>query len=279
LKIKYNLQSKEKENDLLKKDIELVELHKTQLIYSLIAAFLVIGLIIFLLLTRIQVNKKLKKINIDLKKAKLEAENNEQQILLINKMLRHDITNNLAVVLSALHLYEKDNRKGLLKEAARKCEAGVELIRSLHTMERNKIDASKLININVNRILSNLQHHYKEINITVEGEAAVMADNGLESVFRNLIENAVVHGSADKINVTIQEFKDIFEITVTNNGTQIDEHLKEKIFEENFSSGEKGKTGMGLYIVKENILRYGGSMYVENLVPEGVAFIINLKKS
>ena len=279
LKIKYEMEKKERENELLKKNIEIITLHKKQLVFSLAAALILIALIVAFFISDLRKNQKLKQMNSDLSKAKQFAESHEKQILLINKMLRHDITNNLAVVLSALKLYKKDQQQSLLDEAARKCEAGVDLIRTLHSVEREKIETAKLTEVDVNNILEKMKKNYSEIDINISGSAKVQADKGLESVFGNMIENAILHGNATRIDVVIQSFHDISEIRITNNGKSIDEAARELIFNEHFSTGKNGRTGMGLYIVRENIQRFGGSIYVENIVPQGVTFVINLKKS
>ena len=64
-----------------------------------------------------------------------------------------------------------------------------------------------------------------------------------------------------------------------NNGTKIPEEIKDRIFEEEFSHGERGRTGMGLHLVERNIIRYGGSIYLEENEDSNVSFILNLKKA
>ncbi|MCF7792798.1 MAG: tetratricopeptide repeat protein [Candidatus Cloacimonetes bacterium] len=279
LKIKYDLETKEVENDLLKKDLEIINMQKKHLLYVLIAALIIITLVIIFLISSRRMNKKLKHLNIALTIAKQEAERNEKQILLINKMLRHDITNNLAVVVSAIRLYQKEQDKSYLDEAAKKCNIGIELIKNLHSMERKNIDFEHRHPINLEKILDKIINDNSEINISYKGSAVVLADDSIESVFRNLIENAVNHGQAKQIEISILEVNNICEIRVFNDGRQIDEEVIDKIFEEKFSHGKNGNTGLGLYLVKQNVQRYGGSIYVENTPPSGVTFILSLKKA
>lgn len=279
LKVKYDLQSKEHENELLKKNIEFVKLQRRLLIFGLIAAILIIALFVFFLVNRVKNNKKLKQVNNALNFAKQEAEKKEKQISLINKMLRHDITNNLSVVISALKLFKKDNDMSLIEEANRKCFAGIELIKNLHSMEQQKIDFAHRHPVQLENLLDKIIKKYPQLNISYQGSANVLADETIESVFTNLIENAVKHGKADKIVISILEVNNVFEIKTYNNGKHIDEKIKNKIFEEKFSYGDATNTGMGLYLVKQNIERYGGSIYVENINPKGVTFVLNLKKA
>ena len=64
-----------------------------------------------------------------------------------------------------------------------------------------------------------------------------------------------------------------------DNGMGIADNIKSKIFDEGFYHGESGHTGIGLYIVKQTIESYHGSVVVEDNVPSGVTFLIKLKKA
>ncbi|MCK4256700.1 HAMP domain-containing histidine kinase, partial [candidate division WOR-3 bacterium] len=46
--------------------------------------------------------------------------------------------------------------------------------------------------------------------------------------------------------------------------------------EESFRYGETGGSGLGLFIVKKTLERYGGSISVEGNKPSGTVFILNL---
>ncbi|MHA2366166.1 MAG: ATP-binding protein [Candidatus Hodarchaeales archaeon] len=50
------------------------------------------------------------------------------------------------------------------------------------------------------------------------------------------------------------------------------------MFNLGFSFGNTGRTGLGLYIVKNIIERYGGKITVENNEPKGSKFIFKLRK-
>jgi two-component system sensor kinase len=50
--------------------------------------------------------------------------------------------------------------------------------------------------------------------------------------------------------------------------------VKEKIFDEGFSYGERRGTGLGLYLVKKTMERYGGSVRVEDNKPQGAVFVL-----
>ena len=66
-------------------------------------------------------------------------------------------------------------------------------------------------------------------------------------------------------------------ISIQNNGPEIEENIIEKIFEQGFSTkdNKNGDNGFGLYIVKEIIEKYNGSINV-NSSKELTSFNIKL---
>jgi len=99
-----------------------------------------------------------------------------------------------------------------------------------------------------------------DVKFNVSGDCTIMADEVFHSVIDNIVRNAVVHGGTDRIDITIDGKDKSCEIRIADYG------------------GETGGTGLGLYIVKKTIERYGGSIHVEDNEPKGAVFVIKLKK-
>lgn len=68
-------------------------------------------------------------------------------------------------------------------------------------------------------------------------------------------------------------------LKISDNGKGIPEEFREKIFEEGFKYGNSANTGLGLYLVKQTIDRYGGSIEINENSPSGAVFLIKLKKA
>jgi signal transduction histidine kinase len=77
----------------------------------------------------------------------------------------------------------------------------------------------------------------------------------------------------------MEKKSDFCTIKISDNGIGIPDAIKDKLFEEGVSYGENKGMGLGLYIVKKTIERYGGEVSFENNVPKGTTFILKLKKS
>ena len=90
-----------------------------------------------------------------------------------------------------------------------------------------------------------------DVQIWIEGDGVVLADEALISVFDNIIRNATIHGKADKIRIKIENKDELCEIRIADNGSGIPEEIKNEIFDEGFSYGDNRGSGLGLYIVRK----------------------------
>lgn len=104
----------------------------------------------------------------------------------------------------------------------------------------------------------------------------------LESVFLNLISNALKYRSLERpleITITSESISDErTQIRFSDNGAGIDmKRHKEKVFGlyQRFHENIEGK-GIGLFLIKSQITALGGTIYIESEVGKGTSFIINL---
>ena len=132
---------------------------------------------------------------------------------------------------------------------------------------------------NLNDVIESVKAEYPLLKFTISGKGSVMCNEIIHSVFNNIFSNAVKHGNAKNISIKISEKDNFYEIRIANDGTNIPDDIKEKVFDESFSYGESGQSGIGLYIVKKAIENFGGSIYVEDNKPQGVIFVIELLKA
>ncbi|MFW6142563.1 MAG: sensor histidine kinase, partial [Candidatus Saliniplasma sp.] len=67
-------------------------------------------------------------------------------------------------------------------------------------------------------------------------------------------------------------------VTVEDDGKGIADDIKEKIFERGFKKGENAGSGLGMYLVKEIVESYGGSIDVKDSELGGARFDVILKR-
>lgn len=113
------------------------------------------------------------------------------------------------------------------------------------------------------------------------GLPPVMADpEALRRAVANLIDNAAeaMHDSLLRvlsIATGAGERPGVAEIVVADTGPGITDDMRERLFLPWFSTRQRG-TGLGLSIVAKIVQDHGGSIRVENNVPAGARFIIEL---
>ncbi|NQU04343.1 MAG: PAS domain S-box protein [Syntrophaceae bacterium] len=213
----------------------------------------------------------------DRKQAEAEIKSHQEHIALINQILRHDLTNDLVVIQSAINLYNESPEEGLLEEISSRTEKSLELIKNMRELEFFVSRHRKLKVCDMRDVIETVVENYPSVAFKIKGKARVMADDALSSVIDNIIGNAVIHGKADRIVIAIGKERDMCEVRIADNGTGIPDDIKEKIFEEGFIYGDTGHTGLGLHIVEKAMESYGGYAYVEDNEPKGTVIALRFR--
>jgi len=115
-----------------------------------------------------------------------------------------------------------------------------------------------------------------EIEYEISGDGEVLADSGIYSVFDNLINNSIKHGKSTRISFEILDEGDFVHVIMKDYGTGVSEDSIDRIFDEGFSLS--GSTGIGLYIVKKFMEKYGGRVRAESSESEGAIFHLFFRK-
>ena len=190
---------------------------------------------------------------------------------LINKIMRHDLLNDLTVINSALELFEEKRDEEILETSKKAIKRAMETIKRMREFEEST-RVGKLKIVRVRDVVEKVASNYP-LEISIVGDSEAIADEALATIFDNLIRNAINHGKTDKVDIKISR-NDFCEIKVADYGKGIPDEIKGRIFDEGFSTDG---TGLGLYIVKRIVGRYGGSIGVEDDKPNGTVFTIKLR--
>ena len=198
--------------------------------------------------------------------------------MLINKILRHDITNNLTVVRSAIRLYNRLNERTYLDKAGETIKKSFDLITKMRELEAFMHLDKKLTKFNFKSITNKIIRQHKEIEVNVFGEGVFMANSAMNSVFDNLVNNAINHGKTNKMDFVYKAEEQNVIIEVKDYGSGIPDDIKTKVFQENFIYGKTGNSGLGLYIVQSVIKSISGKIEILDNIPQGTIFKITLPK-
>ncbi len=127
----------------------------------------------------------------------------------------------------------------------------------------------------------------KTIDLFIEEKCVISLDVKEESItkmsdkeqtqrlFVNLIRNAI-QAEASEIDVLILQLKETIKIEISDNGHGIDEEIKLKIFEENFTTKESGM-GLGLTLTTRFLNMIGGKISVKETSSSGTTLLIELE--
>ncbi|MFO8132423.1 MAG: PAS domain S-box protein, partial [Thermoplasmatota archaeon] len=161
---------------------------------------------------------------------------------LTNKILRHDIMNDLNVIRGAVELYMEDGNPGMLDRVFARIDKSVGLIRRMTDLESLIAPQGPLGAYDARGEIQEVLDTY-DVAATVTGSGRVQADDAFHSVIDNVIRNAVVHGGTDRVDVDISTDGDTCEIRVADEGSGIPDEIKQRVFEERFSHGSTGGSG------------------------------------
>ncbi|HEX6864028.1 MAG TPA: ATP-binding protein [Thermoanaerobaculia bacterium] len=218
-----------------------------------------------------------------------------QQLAAWNEAARriaHEIKNPLTpILLSAERMLRKHEQGD--KDLGKAVQEGADIIvREVTTLQGMVDEFSRYArmprprptDVDLSRLVSETVHLYRNLKPGVEVEGAV--GDGLDRVridgeqvkraLINLLDNAVEATDAPG-RVTVRAFpvNGHLEIQVADTGRGIPPASKEKLFLPYFSTKGRG-TGLGLAIVHRIVTDHHGSVRVEDNVPQGTVFTMEL---
>lgn len=219
-----------------------------------------------------------------------QTEEQRNNLNILNQVLRHDIRNDIQLVTAyadMLETYVDD-------------EKAIEHLRTIQEASEDAIDltetAGDLANVLLQTDVENERIQFDSVieeerteieaanpnaEICVDGslpKVRVWADPLLNSVFRNLLTNAIRHNDKDKPEIVLsaEESDGIIRVRVEDNGPGVPDMQKEDVFGQEEKGLDSPGTGMGLYLVDALIDSYGGDVWVEDNDPEGAVFFVEL---
>jgi PAS domain S-box-containing protein len=217
----------------------------------------------------------------------LEAQRDDLKLL--NQVVRHDIRNDMTVVrgrAKRLENHVDEAGREDLEAVQEATESAIGLTKTARDLSETMLSTAADVGTvsldhNLRAPVENARSKFDGAVITVEGrppEVEVRGDELLEAVFRNLVENAIVHNDepTPEVHISTSVDQETATVTVADNGPGIPDDQKETIF----GRGEKGLdspgAGIGLYLVRTLVERYGGDVRVEDGDPEGAVFVVEL---
>jgi len=221
---------------------------------------------------------------------RLERQRDNLEIL--NQVVRHDIRNDLQIVLGYAEIlpeFVDEDGADHVERVLNSTRDAIEITETAGDVAEVMLSAdteTKPVGIRyvLNDQIIEVRSSYEDVILTTDGtipNVNVLADGMLGSVFRNLLTNAIVHNDAPLKDVTVSASvtADTVVVRIADNGPGIPDDRKEVIFEDSEKGLDSEGTGLGLYLVEMLIDRYGGDVWVEDNDPRGSVFVVELPVS
>ena len=215
----------------------------------------------------------------ELKEMEGRLRNQRGQLAVLNRVLRHDIRNDMEIILTWAELLGEevpDTSRDHLERILRAGRHVVELTTVARDLSEliHEGESRELDDISLKRVLEGELEKRRETHDDAEitlveppsEQTHVLANELLASVFRNLINNAVLHNdsAAPEVRISVEEDDDVVQVRVADNGPGVPEDMKERLFAEGEKGLESGGTGIGLFLVQNLVESYGGDIWVED---------------
>ena len=131
------------------------------------------------------------------------------------------------------------------------------------------------------RELNAVREAYPEAVVLTDGtlpSVTVLADELLESVFRNLLKNAIQHNdkTPPEVVVSLRRGPNDITVVVADNGPGIPADVRSDLFEKGVKGEYSTGTGIGLYLVRVLVDAYDGTVRIEDNAPEGTQVAVTL---
>jgi nitrogen fixation/metabolism regulation signal transduction histidine kinase len=212
------------------------------------------------------------------------------------KQVAHEIKNPLTPMkLSIQHLlrsYDENDPKGSLTKIKKVVDGVIEQIDGLARIANEFSNFARmpepvkketdLVSLTKNTLAVFQGNEKYKITFTSDlTEANVYIDKDqIVQVLNNLIKNATQSfydkdSGEIKINIVRDTVKDIFEVSVTDNGSGIDEEHLKSVFIPRFTTKTTG-SGIGLSLVKQIVENHGGNVSFSSVLNEGSVFSFSL---
>lgn len=195
-----------------------------------------------------------------------------------NKILRHDIANELLVISSSLDLYKLNNREKDLLRAQSSLQRMQNIIAQMRELDQFLFSYGDLVPTDMREVVDKVMKGL-DMPFTVTGNGMVQADPVLAAIIENLARNAKRHGKAERMEFIITNSDGLTFLTVKDDGIGIKEEYLSRVFMEGFAFGESRGTGLGLYLVMRTMQRYGGSITASNDPRGGARFDLTFRSA
>lgn len=234
----------------------------------------------------------------------------------VNDLFRHDVRNHMSAIIVHADIVETETDDEAVADSAavvrEQADEVTELVERAGAIaaavsENDDVGCVDLAAV-VGEVVDQVAATYDvEIRTDLPDAAPVAANDAVESVVTNLVENAAEHGTpgvraaargvgrppsdggrdrtavaedageraASQIEVAVANRDESVRLRVADDGPGVPDSRKRELFE----SDSEDRHGGGLHLVKTLVESYGGDVWVEDAEAGGAAFVVDLPRA
>jgi signal transduction histidine kinase len=223
----------------------------------------------------------------------IALESKTNQLLLLNRISRHDIRNEMNVVIGwteqlADHTDDTGDqiRQRILDSSQHVVDltkAVPEFADTLQTAGGPNLEAVALEDV-VTDELTKRRATFEDAEFVVDGDIPrvdVRANDLLASVFRNVLNNAVQHNDSDtpRVEISVVEGAETVAVTIADNGPGIQPAQRDAVLGRTDRGFDHPAAGLGLYLVDTLVTQYGDTLQISDADLGGASIEIELPKA
>lgn len=253
-------------------------------------------------------------VNMFVNEQKMRKERDENMKALIfeeheKQRIKHQLTNNINhEIKTPVHAIQacletivnngdrltKEQTVSLIERAYEHVQQLCSLLHDISIITRISDAADKIEreDVNINKIISGLEQDMEmyppekrmRMNVSVPDGMMIKGNfNLVESIFNNLVNNALTYSGGRDIFISATDEGDSYMFEFADNGIGVDKEHLPRLFERFYRvdsgrSRKMGGTGLGLAIVKNAVLFHDGLIKVSNRHKGGLQFTFTLHK-
>ncbi len=211
----------------------------------------------------------------------------EQALTVFNRVLRHNIRNDMNVIIGRASMLEDYLSSGdqqahlahILDTARGLTDLG-EKARTFGQLDDRDPDADSVeVGLLIDRVRASLTEEYNDATITVRGDADAVAavEPTLDVAIRELLENAIKHATSDAptVEVDIESDGDTVMVRIADEGPGLPEQDR-AVLEGGSETPLDHGSGLGLWLANWVVTAVGGSISVPEAGTDGSVVAMSL---
>ncbi|WP_435334723.1 GAF domain-containing protein [Haloarchaeobius sp. TZWWS8] len=193
----------------------------------------------------------------------------EQQLQILNRLMRHNLRNDLTLLLGLATELERAAKSeavaslaGEIRDIGQDWEAKTGKVKRIRRLlERDPGQPSLPLNLFLERLRANFEEDHPDAAISVDdrSEGGLYVHESVGLGIKELIENAIEHGDRPAVDLVIESDDGWGTVTVMDDGDGIPEHER-AVLNEGRETPLKHGSGLGLWLAHLGVTHVGGAL-------------------